>query len=176
MSDKSKRRPSEMDGDICLAAVEQCKDEILEWMVADGCMDDWDDVKSDIAKVIRRSSDGYERARCLAHEGWSPDARLVEILDNISFWKPVRDATQIWVNATGVRPAFSIGDRVTFRRSRTLSGKATGEVETGVIGAIDADVAQYSILPDKPTSGNGMWIIFFEHVYPMPTDQEGVAA
>lgn len=70
---------------------------------------------SDLAKLLRdhpHEHDGYRLARELEHDGWDPDAYIVELLDGDPAHQDLAQAVRAWVKAEGIRPAFGEGDQV----------------------------------------------------------------
>jgi len=74
------------------------------------------DVEGDLCKVLGRSSDGYELAKALDNLGYSPDAELVEILDETGFLRLniCSRLEEQWVKVSGLTgPA--VGSKVRFK-------------------------------------------------------------
>lgn len=161
------KRPCERDPEIIAAAVEESRKEIEGWLAEDTDLDDWEEVKSDVCAAVRSSSDGYARAQFLDSKGWSPDSALVEIMDGISCWSAVRDATIKWVAENKIAAAHAVGDRINLHRGYTLSGKPSGGISTGTITDIRADTAEYLVLIDGEPEAGGRSIIRFEFTYPI---------
>jgi hypothetical protein len=78
------------------------------------------------------------------------DADLVEILDGACshLWTAHRAATKAWVKASGVKPTFSVGDRIDTRHG------------VGVVNGIDEEMAVYLLAldaeKDRYSSGGGI--------------------
>ena len=76
-------RPKNHDPEVIRAAAEKFAPQVVEW-----CNDEspLEDVTNDLVKAMRFCSDGYKIAKELDHI-YSPDARLVEILDSAGMFK-----------------------------------------------------------------------------------------
>lgn len=98
-------------------------------------------VADDLFEELGSSGDGYEIAKNLErNHGWSPDARMVEILDGASSyqWEAYERGVKEWVAATGVKPKLEVGATV----SVLLLDQA---VVTGEVVGITLEVATYTL-------------------------------
>ena len=59
--------------------------DVIAWVGDAGT--DIDRVKGDLRRAIKYNYDGYEIACDLDRKGWSPNAKLVEILDNAFLYR-----------------------------------------------------------------------------------------
>jgi len=143
-------RPKHNSPAIRDAAIDTILPEVLSWLQKDGIAEDRpEEVRVDLANALHGLSDGYEAARSLDRDGWSPDARLVEILDGFSYVEHAahRKAVKAWVVESGefLKPQFEVGQQVSFKRN---FGR---ETVTGKIVSIDMESATYTV--EKPGDG-----------------------
>ena len=108
-----------------------------------------------VSHAIQYNDDGYDICRSLESDGWEPDAKLVEIMDQAIFEKmdALRMAEAVWaakekiVMRFGVREAVSFADR-------------TGAWQRGVILSVDERRAKYTVfceaLGHVPQGQNGV--------------------
>jgi hypothetical protein len=85
----------------------------MEWLGASvGASDiDLDRVRNQLTVSFERN--GYDFASVLERRhGWSPDARLVEILDGADLSSAHRKVQSDWVKAYGIAVPFKVGDQV----------------------------------------------------------------
>ena len=148
------KRCSDAVRDVALNAL---LPEVIKWLEQGGEESpDEEDVLKDLRRAVGWNGDGYELARALDSEGWSPDSELVDILNNWAHheWKAHDDAQKAWVaeNANQIAPQFRKGDRV--------SAKWGHETVTGVVEDIKADMAQYTVRRAKDGPGCGAIVNF----------------
>lgn len=122
--------------------------EVLEWLGDEG--DDAEKVEEQLRELLARrgsspDADGYTLAKELDYQGWSPDARLVEILDDA--FGAIREAhkslVKAWVTAHGLTLALAVGTRV-----ETPHG-------TGEIVELWSETHEYLVKLDEHDSSNG---------------------
>lgn len=147
--DATAARPTRLTDEMRMAAaMETAKD------VRRDCFDFRDETIEALAQDIAAEAryehmDGYELAKQLdRHRGWSPDAAVVEALDNwsINARHELDRAQKAWREATNPQPAFKAGDRVLLKDGKT------GEIT-------DADykhgIAQYLVKVDGDEAAEG---------------------
>ena len=103
-------RPKRTDQAIIQEAARQLAPKVKRWLEDFGTI--LEDIESDLVKAIRYDDDGYALAKDL--EGnYSPDAALVEILDETGMLKSaaLRKAQTEWAKANSLTPP-EIGTRV----------------------------------------------------------------
>lgn len=99
-------RPSRTDKIITKQVAEKLLPDFARWMKTDDAEVDQDDLLSDLIKALGYDDDGYEIARNLDHNGYSPDAELVGILDAAGDYRRNihSEARKAWVAATNLQP------------------------------------------------------------------------
>lgn len=132
-------RPKIHEDRFHLAAVDAIWPEVKRWLSSRGkhpSDSDLDLLKR--ATKYRRYDDGYKIARELDRDGWEPDEELVDILGGLSNYvrRAYRDGVKQWVTEFGVEAPLPIGTVV---KHRDYPG------ETGIVAAVHADVAEYTI-------------------------------
>ncbi len=121
-------RPKAQDQSICIAAAKSLAPKVQKWMETDPM--DISEIEADLATAIQWCSDGYELACAL--DNYSPDAALVEILDEASCHKrrALEMAEKEWVKANNIQP-IPLETRVTWSRKP--------EAGIGIVTANHAD-------------------------------------
>jgi hypothetical protein len=104
---------------------------VLKWLADDTCT--LDSVINDLQKAIRYEADGYDVAKHLESEGYTPDAELVEILNDVAHHKhqALYNLEKTWVAEQGlVGP--SVSTIVEFKhQGKTIQGEVTENTPTG---------------------------------------------
>ena len=119
-------RPKRSDDAIVAAAAKRLAAEVKEWLNDESTLEE---IEADLVKAIKYDNDGYDIARRLDGQ-YSPDAALVEILDNASHFKSsAQTKAEIeWVNANNITPP-AIGSKVTYKEhgydGKLISGEVT---------------------------------------------------
>lgn len=95
-------RPTRKDVEILQAAARTLAPKVKEWLADHETT--LDEIEADLVKVLKYRDDGYDLANSLDGQ-YSPDAALVEILDEASFAKSraLTIAEAKWVEATGIQ-------------------------------------------------------------------------
>ena len=138
-------RPTSKTPAVQEAAIEETLKQVIEWFGNDWQGQGREEVKKQLAAALRWGQNGYQSARDLERDGWSPDAELVEILDGHDEHGPERAAVKAWVKETEPQPAFKVGDKVKSK----WGDKPVG----GVVKALYSETAQYAIrLPEQSTN------------------------
>lgn len=99
-------RPSRTDKIITKQVAEKLLPDFARWMKTDDAEVDQDDLLSDLIKALGYDDDGYEIARNLDHNGYSPDAELVGILDAAGDYRQNihAEACKAWVATNNLQP------------------------------------------------------------------------
>lgn len=109
-------RPKHNDPAIVQAAIEKMKDRVWRWTQQDGpdAYITEANVLTDLTRACSHRNDGYDIAHDLDSRGWSPDAELVDILDNFGMYKSTAfvKAQEEWVKSNGITPPFIAGTKV----------------------------------------------------------------
>lgn len=127
------KRPTIYDKAVIKVAATKLLDDVLTWLNDSGDVIDYsedvearDSVLVQLSDALKTSSDndGYKLARELEGEGWDPDARLVEILDNSAGYlrEEVRRASAIWFDEQGLM-AIPNGTKVKSKQRGDTQGK-----------------------------------------------------
>lgn len=119
-------RPSRYDKAIRSAAAEALLPEIEQW-IGDAI---GDAERARIVRVLsdRCGDDGYEIAREFEHEGFQPDAHLVEILDGFDSSATHAKAVREWLAETGAKPRLVIGASVAIPARMKEHENVVGEI------------------------------------------------
>ena len=143
------QRPTRNDPSIAAKAAEKLLPKVLEWMREDDGVDDAEipDIQQQIEQVLRDTSmsgDGYELAKELEDSAfWSPDSRLVEILDHAGSYESeaVDELVAAWLVANQMQPMRCVGEAVQY------SSGAGRPVKTypGTITSIDSARGYYVV-------------------------------
>lgn len=116
-------RPRLTDKSVVDAAARKLFPEVKEWMgdMFKTCRETEETVLTDLRDAIKREwIDGYRMARFLEKEcTWTPDCRLVEILEGVDLHGCLRDAERLWVIKNQIRPALAVGDPCRFTQSNS---------------------------------------------------------
>lgn len=171
---KTPVRPSRSSKEIDRIVADGLLPKAIEWLRQGGEEDsDEEDVRNDLLFALDFYDDGYQIARQLDNKGWAVDSELVDILDNATHYRyqAHSDAVAKWVEDNQIRPTLGLEDEVWF--------KLHGEKQTGVIIAIDAKHANYTVCcPSKghKRKGNGThgFILPYEDV--ARTEDVGIPA
>lgn len=119
-------------------AIQSISQQVLEWS-GEECEQG---ILDDLSDVIRSSHDfcGYEIAKKLDNIGWSPDATLVDILDQYEtlLARAHDEAVKKWVVENNIVPQKKVGDAV---RITTLDKK----IVDGFIHGVNAALALYTV-------------------------------
>lgn len=111
------KRPTRRDPAIIEAAAKKLLPEVNEWL-KDG-NDEAEDTSTlkDLQGAMRWDEDGYAIAKHLDQDGWSPDSRLVEILDSAAHYiiQAQEEACKVWV-AENQLEGPAVESRVTWDR------------------------------------------------------------
>jgi hypothetical protein len=131
MNANLKPRPNPHSKEIGQAAAKKLAPAVAEWF-QDGTTPA--EIEEDLAKVLNSHSDGYAAAKALDDRcGYSPDARLVEILDDISSLQRAEceRLEREWVKEQGLTGP-SIGSKVIFNKDgKPVEGEVVSNVDTG---------------------------------------------
>ena len=125
-------RPKRSDDSIISAAAKRLAIEVKQWLNDESTLEE---IEADLVKAIKYDSDGYDIARRLDGQ-YSPDAALVEILDNAGHYKSSAQtkAETEWVNANNITPP-AIGSKVSYKQhgydGKTISGEVTENHKDG---------------------------------------------
>lgn len=105
------KRPSYSDDYVRRRAAELALEQVKGW----DCGESTDaDLLRDLMKCLTAAG-GYESAKNLEEKGWSPDARLVEILDNDFLERAKKEMTEKWVICIRVDLPLAVGTEVLYR-------------------------------------------------------------
>lgn len=129
-------RPNRFSEDIIAKIADALLPKVLRWM--DEPEANESAVRKDLLDILdTHNIDGYQLARELDYLGWSVDAELVTILDEVSFilYNTVSQAEKVWVLANSIKPEFSVGDKV----------QRSGYKDVGTITSIAEDKGYYGI-------------------------------
>jgi hypothetical protein len=99
-----------------------------------------DDFLVGVSHAIQYNDDGYDICRSLESDGWEPDAKLVEIMDQAIFEKmeALSTAEQVWAAKEKIVMRFGVREAVTF-------ADRTGAWQRGVILSVDERRAKYTV-------------------------------
>lgn len=106
-------RPRKDDDVIRAKALDRLQEDVTEWL--DGEDEDGPErTRKELDEACRYHRDGYEIARELESNGWSPDEGLVEILGG---WSSTldsahREAVERWIAECEIKPQLEPGTRV----------------------------------------------------------------
>lgn len=144
------KRPVKHDDAVSRAAAKEIAPQVKEWLNDEDTS--LDTIESDLVKALKYNSNGYEIAKSLdSHNGYSPDAELVEILEGCSYAKSKAHdkLCREWVTANGIKE-LPMQTRVTWSRKpeagvgvvtknypegkSTVSFAALGHVADGQMG------------------------------------------
>jgi hypothetical protein len=173
------KRPDRNDDAVLEQAARTLFPDIKRWLQEGGESDpDEDEVVEQLAEALKYHDDGYEISKALEDRGWSPDARLVDLLDNamqreIAF----QNAVKQWVEQYQIKPTYQVGDKVRVKARAAFSAKFSRPAwHDGEISKIDAAAATYVVrveslghikegtLP-RGSSGTYGFILPFEEVF-----------
>jgi len=143
-ADSVVKRPTESDDAVVAAAVEMLWPSVKQWLESEEPFRDDDEEaewKEKLTRIVKRGGsykDGYALANDFMRD--DGDSELVDILDDVGFRlrDAVREAEKHWVKATGVIPAFRVGDEVVYAVFRN-------EEKTGTIVEVRSDTGHYVI-------------------------------
>lgn len=130
------RRPRSRDEAIERRALELLIPDVTKWLDGDGGAH----LAADLAQAIRYGNDdGYSIAQEMDRAGYSPDAKLVEILDGISNhrYQALKEAQRECVKDHDLRLSIAVGDPVLV--------VAMGKEQTGEVTSHHADSAEYTV-------------------------------
>lgn len=132
-------RPTTRTPAVQAAAIEAILKDVIEWLGDDYRPAEDAELRKQIADAVEFHRDGYEIARELERDGWSPDFALAEILDCYTgiLSSAERDALKKWVAETEPKPAFKRGDKV--------KSKWGGKPVEGVVLSVGHSTAQYGL-------------------------------
>lgn len=131
------KRPTMYDDGVCRVAAEKLWERIKRDS-GDDAADNEASIKS-ITEAIRYDDDGYAIARHLEHDGWDPDAQMVDTLDS-AFSEKLRACeteTSKWVDENGIKPEFAVGSSVRFK------DRSTRKSHVGEVTKVELDQARY---------------------------------
>lgn len=108
----AKKRPSIRDKEVIKVVASKLLDDVIKWLEQSGETTDFENdeeernrVVEDLVDAIESSinGDGYEIAKQLDHDGWSPDSDLVEVLDRTSSYlrSEVSRLSVVWFTEEG---------------------------------------------------------------------------
>ena len=132
---------------------------VLEWLGSDIPLSK---VEKDLCENWSYMDDAYEVAgRLKMHCGYFPDARLVEILDNISGYWDLSEMEAEWVKLHNIKPDQSIGHKVGHKCIQ--HGTIVGEITK-----INEDTAKYTVTHEElgHTKGSGFVINYEDAIFP----------
>ena len=131
-------KPTRSTSEVIDRAIKKLLPKLVRWIKANGEGGDEtnEQLQADVKKALRYDHDGYALARNLDSAGWSPDAELVEILDDYSsmIHNAVDQCVKEWVEANGIKPKLAIGTKVALPESwckshfKWLGGQGIGEI------------------------------------------------
>lgn len=163
----SEPRPTKLTPEMRFAVAHR----VAEDLARDGCIerDEIGDAAEQIAQEGHLGIDGYELARALDSRCyWSPDARMVELLDGFTGYAmaAVEDAEKAWAETTHLDPPYPVGTRVQLSRGRI--GTITGIYDHGPSKYLVAIEGDGHCSPDQ----KGRAIINFEDVAVLAEEQK----
>ncbi|MCI9865551.1 hypothetical protein RHIZ_06300 [Rhizobium skierniewicense] len=149
-------RPKHYHNAVRETAVDAIIADVGEWMAETSQFQ-----QKALKEVLVRCLDtnAYDYARNLEERyGWSPDARLVEILDQLSLFSAADKVVANWVAEYNVTIPFKVGDRV-----------CASTVKAGTITELRHKTAQLSVAADedRETAPTARRIINFEDATPI---------
>lgn len=151
-------RPKSNSAEVITAAAERLLPSVLRWLNDASC--NRDEVCGDLCAAMRWHGDGYEIAKQLDDRGWSPDAELVEILNEAgpAKWDAHAALVKEWVAREGVK--LTIATHADVKTSRG----------NGKIVALRTETAEYVVQPpnDPRFASGGGWIVPAEDCHPIP--------
>ena len=81
-------RPNKFSDEVDIEVAKKLLPKVTSWLNENGDHDnDHEEVLRDIARAVNLGHDGYNIARDLHRSGWCPDANLVDILDDVDFYR-----------------------------------------------------------------------------------------
>ncbi len=139
-------RPNRHDLVVRQAAAEKAWPTFRAWLIANDATEieadeDRATALRELADALEWNEDGYDVAQHLERQGWDADDGLVDAARRLVDALDVAHdaAVKSWVEATGQRPTFKLGDHVRFEhpgRQRPVNGEVT---------KIDAARAKYVV-------------------------------
>ena len=77
----------------------------------------------DIASAIEYERDSFRMCKSLDDAGWNTDREMIDILEETLFKLDVvyEQAIKDWVKTNGIKPIYSIGDKVIFKLNRLIN-------------------------------------------------------
>jgi hypothetical protein len=148
------------------AAAYRLAEHIREWLMEQpDYVEDADSLVSIVDAIenarLAPYDNGYQIAKELEDEGYTPDSQFVEICDNWSLYysEEVNRLFEQWVKAYNVKPTLPVGAKVEITQRRV--------VKQGFINDLRIETAQYVVgVPEdghEPGSRNG-YIVNYEDV------------
>jgi hypothetical protein len=158
------KRPDRNDPSIAIKVAEKLLPSVLEWMREDDAVEDAEipEIQQQIEQALRdtsMSSDGYELAKELEDSGcWSPDSRLVEVLDHAGYHESeaVDELVAVWLVTNQMQPMHCVGENVQYNSG---AGRPV-KTYTGTIISIDSARGYYVVrVPELKhvTEGEGIY-------------------
>lgn len=162
------QRPGRSDDAISKRAAELLLPAVQEWLGEEAD----DRTLPELIKATRIYDEGYEIARALEMRGYSPDAELVEILDDMSYcrYQAHEEAVKDWVKAHDLSLDLSVGTAVSI--------VVNGKFHTGEIRDRKEATAQYTVMVPalghvRDGLGTHGLIVGFEQVTRISQDPPG---
>lgn len=106
-----KPRPTSGHEEVQKIVALQLLPAVMAWLKNGGDTDpDEDDVLSDLSDNF--DSDGYQFARNLDSDGWSPDAELVDVLSGASLYQAQAQCVKAWMEQNNITAKLAVGAKV----------------------------------------------------------------
>ncbi|MBB3947090.1 hypothetical protein GGQ73_003054 [Rhizobium skierniewicense] len=129
-------RPKYYDDAVREIAVDSIIDDVAEW-IEESSQFQQKALKEVLVRCI--DTNAYTFASNLERRyGWSPDARLVEILDQFSLYQAHEKVVAVWVSEHGVKIPFKVGDRI-----------CSPTIKAGTVEYLYDETAKIGIISDE---------------------------
>lgn len=139
------KRPNQLDPKVLTAVANDLLEPVLQWAAVAGADVDTAAVLEQLLGALDCGAlDGFDLAKSLEANGWTPDASLVEILNEAESLQYAHhaDAVALWVAAYELAPKFVVGSKVQYQRGRM-------NTHTGTVHAVNAVDLTYVIDEDR---------------------------
>lgn len=141
------KRPELQCNAVVAHVAEKLAKEVKAWAQEDDAIETYVSHLEDTLKNTH-SFDGYDLAQELESAyGYSPDANLVDILDNADMYahNKHRELVALWVKRNDIKPRYKVGDKV-LCSSRSFTGTVEAE---GEIMGFNTEIATYTVMCEK---------------------------
>lgn len=148
------KRPSPYSKEnIARAAKKHSVELAQQW--SDWTAEEWEE---SLIRHYRPHLNGYELAKEMERDGYSPDAEMVNELDTFDHYVSScgREAEKEWVKLVGFNPEFSVGDDV------DLGERFKDRGQYGKVSRIRHESAEYEVKVDA--ASNSAFIIKAENL------------